>query len=159
MVLHRSAVRSSAFRTAKRTQISLCPHLELPGRFELPGADSARPFAHHRAQNLWFCTGRQFGPPPSTQQKGHRSLCVLIWSCPADSNCRARAPPGPLPIIERKTYGFAQVGSSILCLPHSKKDTGFSVSSFGAVEQIRTADLVITNDVLCLLSYNSIWRP
>ena len=25
----------------------------------------------------------------------------------------------------------------------------------GAVEQIRTADLVITNDVLCLLSYNS----
>ena len=27
--------------------------------------------------------------------------------------------------------------------------------SFGAVEQIRTADLVITNDVLCLLSYNS----
>ena len=25
----------------------------------------------------------------------------------------------------------------------------------GAVEQIRTADLVITNDVLCRLSYNS----
>ena len=25
----------------------------------------------------------------------------------------------------------------------------------GAVEQIRTADLVITNDVLCQLSYNS----
>ena len=34
--------------------------------------------------------------------------------------------------------------------------TGFF---FGAVRQIRTADLVITNDVLCLLSYNSKWRP
>ena len=27
---------------------------------------------------------------------------------------------------------------------------------FGAARQIRTADLVITNDVLCLLSYSSI---
>ena len=36
-----------------------------------------------------------------------------------------------------------------------KKDTHLGVFFSGAVEQIRTADLVITNDVLCQLSYNS----
>ena len=34
--------------------------------------------------------------------------------------------------------------------------TGFS---FGAARQIRTADLILTKDVLCHLSHSSIWRP
>ena len=29
----------------------------------------------------------------------------------------------------------------------------------GAARQIRTADLILTKDVLCLLSHSSIWRP
>ena len=37
-----------------------------------------------------------------------------------------------------------------------KKEEPHRGSSFGAVRQIRTADLVITNDVLYQLSYNSI---
>ncbi len=34
--------------------------------------------------------------------------------------------------------------------------SGFSV---GAVNAIRTHDLILTKDVLCRLSYNSKWRP
>ena len=31
--------------------------------------------------------------------------------------------------------------------------------SYGAAIQIRTGDLVLTKDALCLLSYSSGWRP
>ena len=34
--------------------------------------------------------------------------------------------------------------------------TSKRLSKFGAVEQIRTVDLFLTKEVLCLLSYNSI---
>ena len=30
---------------------------------------------------------------------------------------------------------------------------------YGAANQMRTGDLVLTKDVLCLLSHSSIWRP
>ena len=76
--------------------------MELPGRFELPGAPSWKAY--------------------------------------------------PFLILKRKTYGFAEVGSS----ENSKRPRSFDLGLCGAVEQIRTADLVITNDVLCQLSYNSI---
>ena len=39
--------------------------------------------------------------------------------------------------------------------PVSDEDTG----AFGAVDAIRTRDLILTKDVLCLLSYNSIMFP
>ena len=58
----------------------------------------------------------------------------------------------PFLILKRKTYGFAEVGRS----GNSKRPRSFDLGLCGAVEQIRTADLVITNDVLCQLSYNSI---
>ena len=38
-------------------------------------------------------------------------------------------------------------------------NTGFAGVSYGADNQIRTGDLVLTKDVLCLLSHISICRP
>ena len=49
----------------------------------------------------------------------------------------------------------AGVGSS-LPAGITKKALAEANAFHGAVRQIRTADLVITNDVLCLLSYNSV---
>ena len=37
----------------------------------------------------------------------------------------------------------------------TKKTHLYDVSFFGAVKRIRTADLFLTKEVLCLLSYNS----
>ncbi len=43
---------------------------------------------------------------------------------------------------------------------HKKKDTISIVSFlFGAANQSRTGDLILTKDALYLLSYSSIWRP
>ena len=33
------------------------------------------------------------------------------------------------------------------------------LSAYGADDAIRTRDLILTKDVLCRLSYTSIWRP
>ena len=55
-------------------------------------------------------------------------------------------------------------------IENEKIPTTFVIGIFGAAKQIRTADLVITNDVLYHLSYSSIfyaadlhlrhkWRP
>ena len=44
---------------------------------------------------------------------------------------------------------------SLLSSSKNKKPAPKRYRFRGAVEQIRTADLVITNDVLCRLSYNS----
>ena len=54
---------------------------------------------------------------------------------------------------------FVSVSLSQHLLTNKKKNPLSLVGqrvSCGAVEQIRTADVVVTNDVLCQLSYNSI---
>ena len=52
--------------------------------------------------------------------------------------------------------GWAAV--QVICKSKSRLNNVFKRLS-GAVNAIRTHDLILTKDVLCRLSYNSKWRP
>ena len=95
-------------------------------------------------------------PQVSKQKSRPLRNGFLVWSCPADSNCRLSVACGNQQPLRSNTR-FARRSAVLTAADRTnKKAVPYGTAFlFGAVEQIRTADLVITNDVLCLLSYNS----
>ena len=131
--------------------------LELPGRFELPVVRCLRqPTTVAIQYALRAELGSSHSSRPNKQKSRPLRNGFLVWSCPADSNCRLSVACGNQQPLRSNTR-FARRSAVLAAADRTNKKavpcgTAFL---FGAVEQIRTADLVITNDVLCLLSYNS----
>ena len=102
--------------------------------------------------------GSSHSSRPNKQKSRPLRNGFLVWSCPADSNCRLSVACGNQQPLRSNTR-FARRSAVLVPFSYKNKKPHPKMWFNGAVEQIRTADLVITNDVLCLLSYNSIWRP
>ena len=89
------------------------------------------------------------------------------WSSRRTTNKKSRTPEGVRLTLagvegfEPSARGFGDRCSTNWAMPLCKKPTVAKCCGlcYGAVRQIRTADLILTKDALYRLSYNSMWRP